>query len=567
MTVQSGGTLTGAGSVGGALSFTSGGALTLPGSGTGKFTVGSLTISPGAVINVDFTSATNDQIVVTTSGGLTLNSTGGFNLYQAGTLFTFYTPGTYKLVQYSGALNGLDSTWTTVNANNPHVANAQPGSLYSFGASGGYLTLTIATDPSVVFGIWSGPSGNWNTPGDWSSSPNFPQLAGSAAVFGFGSSLTTVTLTGPETVGFLSFTNSNSYVIAGSSALTLNNKGVGVNVNVQAGAANAIQTPLSLGDAASFLLLTNQALAISGTIANASSPETLTVSGGGALALSGNNTYGPAAGAVGTILGAGGLLQVASPTALGAGDISNASSSTLQAAASLSLANNMAIASGAASTVDSQANSLTLNGVISGSGALAKIGGGTLTLGGANIFTGGATVNAGEIIISADNNLGPATPPLSFIGGGLQSSVNGLSLAVSRTILLGGAWGDRRRQRLSRRGRLGLLDRAGFHRQRRRQLGAEQSIGEQLPRQHRHGRSWKDRERSPGRRPSPPASSVFWAMPTERRPIQPLPGGQRGDGQCRGGSFGLRCQHDRSHLWRSRAAPATCLWPIREARM
>jgi autotransporter-associated beta strand protein len=437
VTVQSGGTLSGPGSVGGALSFNSGGTLALSSSGMGKFMVGSLTISPGAAINVDFTSATNDLIVVTNSGGLTLTPTGAFNLYQAGTLFTFYTPGTYNLVQYSGTLNGLDSTWTTVNANNPHVANAQPGSLYSFGASGGYLTLTIAINPAVVFGIWTGPSGNWNTPADWSSNPNYPQLSGSAAVLGTGSSLTTVTLTGPESVGFLSFTNSNSYVIAGSSALTLNNKGVGVKVNVQGGAANAIQTPLSLGDTASFILLTNQALAISGTISNASSAETITVSGGGVLMLSGNNTYGPAAGSVGTILGAGGLLQVTSPTALGAGDISNASSSTLQAGASLSLANNMDIVSGAVSTVDSQANSLTLNGVISGSGALAKISGGTLTLGGVNTFTGGATIKGGEISISADNNLGPATPALSFIGGGLQSSVSGLSLNVSRNILLG----------------------------------------------------------------------------------------------------------------------------------
>jgi hypothetical protein len=231
--------------------------------------------------------------VVTNSGGLTLTPTGAFSLYQAGTPFAFTTPGTYNLIQYSGTLNGLDSTWTTTNAINPHVANAQPGSLYSFSASGGYLTLTIAPNPSVIAGLWIGPSGNWNTAADWSSNPNYPQLAGSAATLGEGSSLITVTLTAPEAVGFLSFTNNNSFVIAGSSALTLNNNGGGAKINVAGGAANAIQAPVSLADTASFVLVSNQSLTISSAIGNASSAETLSVSGGGTLALSGNNTYGP----------------------------------------------------------------------------------------------------------------------------------------------------------------------------------------------------------------------------------------------------------------------------------
>ena len=43
---------------------------------------------------------------------------------------------------------------------------------------------------------------------------------------------------------------------------------------------------------------------------------------------------------------------------------------------------------------------MTVNGNISGSGALTKSGNGTLTLDGANTYTGGTTVNAGTLRLS-----------------------------------------------------------------------------------------------------------------------------------------------------------------------
>ena len=186
VTVQNGATLYGVGTVGGALTINGGGTLNLPTTGAAAFTAGSLTISSGAIVNVYFTGVGDDLIVVTNSGGLTLSPGGAFNFYQAGTPFTFYTPGTYALIQYAGPINGLDSTWTTPSPNNPHVANTQPGSVYSFGTTVGYLTLTIIPDTNVVIGFWTGPSGNWNTAANWSSSPYYPQLPGSAAVLGLG---------------------------------------------------------------------------------------------------------------------------------------------------------------------------------------------------------------------------------------------------------------------------------------------------------------------------------------------------------------------------------------------
>ncbi len=67
-------------------------------------------------------------------------------------------------------------------------------------------------------------------------------------------------------------------------------------------------------------------------------------------------------------------------------------------------------------------------------GALTLQGPGSLMLTGANTYKGGTNINAGVLTISADNNLGAPTGPLTFAGGTLQVITN--PVTTSRSITL-----------------------------------------------------------------------------------------------------------------------------------
>jgi T5SS/PEP-CTERM-associated repeat protein/autotransporter-associated beta strand protein len=82
-----------------------------------------------------------------------------------------------------------------------------------------------------------------------------------------------------------------------------------------------------------------------------------------------------------------------------------------------------ALAAGTTSFFDTNGTSLILTGVISGDGALNKIGDGTYTAYGNNTYTGGTTLTAGTLALGNLNALG--TGPLIFAGGTLH--VEGLS--------------------------------------------------------------------------------------------------------------------------------------------
>ena len=125
--------------------------------------------------------------------------------------------------------------------------------------------------------------------------------------------------------------------------------------------------------------------------------------GAGTLVLSGVNTYTGGAGV------SSGVLQVTNDSSVGTGTVTLSGGTFQAGAAGLSFTNAFSTDT-TGGTIDTQANTLTLSGVISGSDGLTKIGTGTLILTAENTFTGGTIVNVGTL------QLGNGANPASLAG-------------------------------------------------------------------------------------------------------------------------------------------------------
>ncbi len=374
VTVGIGGTLEGTGIISGAVNWQSG-ALAAFNTGT--------TATP---LTVGVVTLNNNTVTVNVPGtALTVGSYTLMNYTSAGSTGTFNpTP----IFTGSGTASGTTATIST---------------------SGGVVSLIVS--PMVTANVWNvDADGNWTTAADWSGNPTVPGNPGDAAELGIGSALRTITLNANESLGYLEMTNANSFVVAnGGHILTLDNSGTGAYITVSGGTANAIQTAVSLNDNSSVVVNSGDSLTISGTIANTSSPEALTLLGAGKLILNNVNTYGPTAGSTGTTL-QGGTLQVGNGGALGAGDVSFAGNSTLQSgAAGLVMTNNLSVNSGTTATLNDNGNTFTLGGVVTGGGNYVKVGAGTLVLTNSESFSGAFNVNAGTLVLSGSSSSGAVT--------------------------------------------------------------------------------------------------------------------------------------------------------------
>ncbi|MCD8284479.1 MAG: autotransporter-associated beta strand repeat-containing protein [Opitutae bacterium] len=83
---------------------------------------------------------------------------------------------------------------------------------------------------------------------------------------------------------------------------------------------------------------------------------------------------------------------------------------------------------------------LTLSGVISGSGALVKIGAGDLTLSATNTYTGGTTISEGTVVAAHNNALG--TGSVAIAGGQLEvgagvTFANAISVVLDDSYIIG----------------------------------------------------------------------------------------------------------------------------------
>jgi autotransporter-associated beta strand protein len=373
VTVASGATLGGTNLIGGSVNWQSG--------SSGLFTV-----NPTAAVAGSNATPLTVSSSVTLNGNVVTVNVGGATPLGAGI---------YKLMSYNtGGSSGAFSTASPSYTG----AGVAPGTVSSIATSGGAVTLTVIF--TGVTATWTNNgNGNWSTGADWSSNPYYPHLSGDVATLGVGSAYTTVTLDANVSLAAVVLTNANSFLVAdaGKTLNFANAYGSGL-ITVNAGSSNAIATAVTLNTNLTIAPVSGTSLAITNTISNGSAVQNLTVNGAGTVSLSGVNTYGPAsAGTVGTTLGGGGTLQLGNNNAIGSGDVSVSSSGTLRAGAAFALANNIIAGSGATATVDNNGNNVTLSGIVSGAGALAKNGTGTLTLNSANTYGNGFSISAGTV--------------------------------------------------------------------------------------------------------------------------------------------------------------------------
>jgi fibronectin-binding autotransporter adhesin len=122
---------------------------------------------------------------------------------------------------------------------------------------------------------------------------------------------------------------------------------------------------------------------------NISGSGSISYMGRGTVTLTGSSTY-----TGGTAI-SGGTVQAGSDSAFGAaGTTLTVVGGTIQATASFTIARPITLTT-PGGTFDTNGNTLTLQGAISGTGGLTKTGAGTLILTGTNSYTGGTTVTAG----------------------------------------------------------------------------------------------------------------------------------------------------------------------------
>lgn len=425
VSVGASGALTGTGSIAGAVG-TGAGARIAPGvSGVGDLTVGGLTLASGSRLELEINpSGGNDRVLVQTSGALTING-GDVTLYQAGGTSPFSTPGTYDLIQYSGALQGAGVSALT-------VANAVAGFDYTFSAAAGKISLSVAQ--GAVLTNWSSTSGGGWGSGTWSNG-----LPSGNFIARFNTELaapSTVTLDGDRAVAGLVFSSAQGYTLASgapaNSTLTINNGTRTASISVAAG-SHTISAPVSLASPLAVSTDAGAALAFTGVVSGSSS---LVKTGAGRLTLAAANTFS------GPLTVNGGALAFTLPTSLGtAAPITLDGGALEYGAGNTADLSTRSLAFGPnGATIDTGANDVVYAQAIGGGGAgrLTKTGSGSLTLLAASTFTGGVRVAQGELSIGAVDRLGSG--PIELEGGVLDTSAS-LTLPAGQAISLGAAGG------------------------------------------------------------------------------------------------------------------------------
>ena len=410
LTVNTGGTLAGTGSVSATAQVTSGGALAPGNSAVGTLTVGGLTLDSGSAATYEFNNTpSNDQVAVSVPGGLTING-GAITLVQEGTATPFTGLGTYNLISYSGSISGS-------GVSSLSVANAQPGYTYGFSADGSNVKLTIGAAGVVSKWITDG-SGSWATGSNWDN--GVPD--GSGATANLTTSLSapaTISLNGGKTVGALTFNSAtNGYTVDQGSggSLTINN-GVSAAAITNNGGIHVISAPVILSSNTGLTSATAaEKLSFEGVVSGSGN---LTKAGPGELVLSGSNTFN------GLLTLSEGKTMFASG-GLGAGNLDISGATLVWASGNTQDISNRTITFGENTvTFDTNGNDVSLANSFGefGNAGLTKSGMGKLTIADEGAFAGATTINGGILQLGSGGTTGT-------LNGNI---VNNAELVVSRS--------------------------------------------------------------------------------------------------------------------------------------
>ncbi len=352
-------------------------------------------------------------------GNYTNNHSGGFIFENGRTDFTDdYSLGavpatpTTNLVFNGGVIRNINTRATQIATNRTinllagggyFLAAYQPGTLTINGRITGVGTLNFGFETST--NILTNPGNDYA--GNTIVGNNAPNIAPSGTVPKLKLGASEVIPNGPGK-GLLLLTNGCLVDMAGVTE-TVNGLGAW-------GSAVAGTIDNSIGNANLIVGDADTNSSFNGVIKNTGGTVSLTKIGAGTLTLSGVNTYS------GGTTNAGGILNINADTALGnAAPLTFTGNSTLQAGANnISLvAGRTVTLNGGTATIDNQAYTMTINGPISGSGALTKIGSGTLSLNGASTYTGNTLVSDGVLYIQSTAQ-----------GGGVYSVNDNKTLAI-----------------------------------------------------------------------------------------------------------------------------------------
>ncbi len=446
------GTLSGFGTVAGAVTINSGGTLA-PGDAPGTITIGPLTLNSGSMLAYQLGTAgvvggpTNDLTIV--NGAVTINGDTLFVTNSSG-----FGVGTYRLINYSGTLGG--SGQIVVGT----LPDGDSGVIQT--SIAGEVNLIVSAPPPTDFFYWDGTTtvadgvvhggnGTWdNVSTNWTNSTGTANTSwqGISAVFEGAAGTVNVV----DTIAYQSLQfSTNGYVItaSGSGALTPNGLAP---IIVDGFLTATIAAPITGSggldkNGLGTLILTGNDNYTGGTTITA-----------GMLQIGDGGTTGSIVGNVvdndmlafdrsdtvtfgGAISGAGGLVQLGTGATVLTANESYSGGTTI-------LAGTLQVGSGGTTgsiigdvadygmLAFDRSDTITFGNIISGSGGVTQLGPGSLTLTGANTYEGGTALTGGTLVVGNDAALGTGT--LAMAAGTTLSFVAGSNFTVNNNITISG---------------------------------------------------------------------------------------------------------------------------------